>query len=427
MELPVILPEIKGQRYVCENCGQGCRELVVYLTTRDKKKIDQQGWQRQLDVPPYVRFRRSYVLNHKTNGDCVFLTADNLCRIHAEHGYTEKPLSCQLFPFSLEPEGEGFRVTVRFDCPAVAKSVGGPLGQYRPDVARIASAFMAAGLPELAPSTRPVVLKDDRELSEAELEGLSSALDTWLRDADRPLLHRLVGVDNLVETLAAARLGARNAEFIELTRMLAGDLPSVVGEFDDRSLARPTDRQLRLFRQAVFVHCENVRLEDACAGLFGRLAYRFDQLKRARRLAAGAGVMPPLVRGLTGGTFDQLDAVRPSADFSGRDADLLLTRYLRARILGRTCFGHGFFDWPVLEGLRALMLTVAITGWVTRYVAVAGGRDCYTFDDLVRAIGIVDRNATRSPELGMHSARLRLRYLAQDHGLLRLLYLYRLC
>ena len=89
-------------------------------------------------------------LRVKTNGECIFLTADNLCRIHAEHGYTEKPLSCQLFPFSLEPEGEGFRVTVRFDCPAVAKSVGGPPGQYRQDVARIASAFMAAGLPELS-------------------------------------------------------------------------------------------------------------------------------------------------------------------------------------------------------------------------------------------------------------------------------------
>jgi hypothetical protein len=130
--------------------------------------------------------------------------------------------------------------------------------------------------------------------------------------------------------------------------------------------------------------------------------------------------------GSGGGTFEQLERIRAHPELSAPECDLLLTRYLRARILGRTAFGQGYFGWPVLEGLRALLLAVAVTGWVVRYIALGDGRETYTFDDLADAIGVVDRNATRSPELGLRSARLRLRYLGQDQGILRLLGVYRI-
>lgn len=116
----------------------------------------------------------------------------------------------------------------------------------------------------------------------------------------------------------------------------------------------------------------------------------------------------------------QTPAPRTTAD----DVGLLLTRYLRTRIIGRTAFGPGYHGWPVLDGLRALMLAVAVAGWLTRYVALCEGRMAYGCDDVARAIGIVDRNATRGPELRTRSARLRVQYLAQDQGILRLLCAY---
>ncbi len=156
MNAPIIFPEVGGQRFDCRHCGRCCRELVIYITEGDRKKIDKQDWQDKLDGPPHIRFGRSYVLNHRSNGDCVFLTDNHMCRIHAAFGATDKPLSCQLFPFSLEPEADGFRVSVRFDCPSVARSVGRPLAKHRPDVARLASALKAANLVELAPPRTPV-------------------------------------------------------------------------------------------------------------------------------------------------------------------------------------------------------------------------------------------------------------------------------
>ena len=167
-----------------------------------------------------------------------------------------------------------------------------------------------------------------------------------------------------------------------------------------------------------------MRFEEACLGLFGRLAYRFDQLGRARRLASGVGEIPRLVRGLAGGTFEQVEQVRRDETLTAEECEAMLTRYLRARIVGRTAFGHGFYGWPVLDGLRALLLAIAVIGWVTRYVAVGAGRTTFARADLVRALGVVDRNATRSPELGSRSARLRLRYLTPEQGILRLLGAY---
>jgi len=420
MNLPIIFPEIKGQLYDCECCGSGCRELVIFLTERDYRKIDEQGWAARLDRPPYIRLGRSYVLNHKANGECVFLTADNRCRIHAEFGYTEKPLSCQLFPFTLERDAEGFRVGLRFDCPAMAKSVGGPLAKHRGDVARLAAEFAAADLAELKPSSRPVELVAGRSLDPPVVERLIDQVDRWIRRTDVLLAQRLSGLVGFLDTLSTARLGALdNQQVLELVELLMGELPSAAR--DATPVAPATPRQLRLLRQAVFAHCENIPLEQASAGVLSRLRYRWGQLRRARAVAAGVGAVPTLLRGVSGASFDEVEHVEASESLLPAEADGLLTRYLRARLAGGTVFGRGFFGWPIVEGLRALILAVAVVGWLARYLAAADRRATYTMSDLVRAVGIVDRNATRNPEVGASSGRLRLRYLSADDGLRRLL------
>jgi len=428
MKLPVMLPELKGQRYDCERCGRGCRELVVHLTERDRKKIDRQDWGGKLRHAPYVPFKCSFVLNHTPDGACVFLREDGLCAIHAEFGFSEKPLACQLYPFTLEPDGEVLRVSVRFDCPAIAKSSGDALAKHKQDVVRIAQDFKAAAPKALAASSQPAALTAGRDLSREELDALIEHLDGWVRGTDRPIMDRLIGLDDFVETLAAARLGAvRGERFVELVGLMAADLPNVVASFDPAALPPPSARQLKLFRQVVFSHCENVRLRDARAPLLKRLANRMDQLKRARQLASGTGSVPPLVRGRGEVSFRRVQAIGPHPDVSDQGGDALLTRYLRARIVGRTAFGAGYFGWPALDGLRALLVAVAVTGWLARYVAGENGRATLTHEDLVTAIGIVDRNAARSPELGVRSSGLRLQYLARDRGIRRLLCAYPPC
>ncbi|MFH1417763.1 MAG: hypothetical protein ABII12_05680, partial [Planctomycetota bacterium] len=248
-------------------------------------------------------------------------------------------------------------------------------------------------------------------------------LDAWLRDGTRRFLDRMLGLCDWLGVLQQAKLGRiRDEQLGELLDMLFSDMPNAAEELRTKPMPAPTFRQSKLFRQAIFAHCEYITLHQSQASFFSGLKYRFDQLRRAGRLGNGYGPIPRLVQGLDGGTFDMLDAVQPHRKLDADACDELLTRYVRIRLLSRTAFGKGYYGLSILEGLASLVVAVAAVCWLTRYVAVAEGRDAYSFDEVVRALGIVDRTAGRAAELGTRPARLRLSYLLSEDGLIRLVH-----
>lgn len=430
MKPPVIMSDLGTQRFDCQGCTNCCRDLVVHLTGVDRRKIDRQDWTAGLSVPPYVRLGASFVLNHTPGGGCVFLNDDGLCRIHAEHGATEKPLACQLYPFTLEPQLGTIRAGIRFDCPSIARNKGRLIGEHKKEVARLAEELQQAAPGQFGNESKSVEIAQGRLLPAAELDRFVECADAWLADEARSMEDRLIGLLDWVETLSAARLDRlRDKQLGELINMLADDLPQAVQAAKDASLPMPSPRQLRLLRQTVFAHCEHVTLEQARAPFFQRMRGRLDQLARGRRLASGRGPLPPLARGRTNelsATFEQIEQCGPADDISGSACGELLNRYVRARVLSRSAFAGGYYGRPVLEGMAALLLTVPVVGWLARYLAAVDGRESYSGEDIVVAVGVVDRNAGRVPELGSTVARLRLRYLRQDQGLLRLMRRYAL-
>ena len=60
-------------------------------------------------------------LNHRADGGCVFLGADNLCRIHGKFGSAAKPLACRIYPFLLVPAGDHWNLGLRLACPSAAR------------------------------------------------------------------------------------------------------------------------------------------------------------------------------------------------------------------------------------------------------------------------------------------------------------------
>jgi len=402
--------------------------LVVHLTRHDRDRLDEQDWTGRLDIPAYVRLGGDYVLNHAADGACVFLGDDNLCRIHATLGYDAKPLACRLYPFTLEPDvarREVVYASPRFDCSSVACATGRVLSKHRDDIERIAAELQATSPIMLVPSERHIDIRSGHHLTPEELDTFVEHLDDWFRVGSRPVSGRLLGLTGLLDALEVADLNRVRGERLgELVSMLLADMPNVIEPM--RELPAPNPRQLKLFRQAVFAHCENITLEKASAPFFSRWAYRLDQFKRAGRLVRGEGIVPLLVSGcgLNTVTFARLAEIRPSPNLLAADCDDLITRYIRTRILGRTAFGPGYYGWPVLDGLAALLLSVAVISWVTRYVAIQKGADSYDYDDMIHAIGIVNRNVGRSPELGGRVSRMRLTYIKQETGIARMLGAY---
>lgn len=426
--LQVRVADVKGQRHDCRNCTRCCRELVVHLTRHDRERLDEQDWTGKLDIPAYVRLGEDYVLNHAADGACVFLGDDNLCRIHATFGYDAKPLACRLYPFTLEPDvthREVVHASPRFDCPSVACATGRVLSKHRGGIERIVAELQATSPIMLVPSARHIDIRADQHMAPEELDMFVEHLDNWLRIESRPVSDRLLGLAGLLDTLDGADINKIRGERLgELVSMLLADMPNVIEPM--RALPAPSPRQLKLFRQAVFAHCENITLEKARAPFLSRWAYRLDQFKRAGRLVRGEGIIPSLVSGsqLSTVTFARLAEIRPSPSLIGADCDDLIARYIRTRILGRTAFGPGYYGWSVLDGLAALLLSVAVVGWVTRHVAIRKDADSYDFDDVIQAVGIVNRNVGRSPELGGRVSRMRLNYIKQESGIARMLGAY---
>ena len=107
VKLNIIQPHLREQRYSCHGCGNCCRDFTVPLRDEDIAKLDAQGWEETLGFSPIVEFRGTKYLRQRDDGACVFWLEDGRCRIHAEHGFDEKPIACQLFPFSLTPAKGG--------------------------------------------------------------------------------------------------------------------------------------------------------------------------------------------------------------------------------------------------------------------------------------------------------------------------------
>lgn len=426
MKLPVIIPEIKSQSWSCRACTKCCRELVVHLTASDRRRIDEQDWREKLGTDPYVRHSSGIVLNHVPDGGCVFLMDDGKCRIHAELGMQAKPLACQIYPFTLERESDSLRAGLRFDCPTVTRNEGAALASHRRDIQYVADTICRNTPALFREDHNEIAFSHDLTIDRSTLDRILARLDTWISNDRRSFDERITGLYVIVSTLNQAQLsrfdGARLAELID---MLTDDLPNAVAEFDDGS-SEPLRTQTKLLHQAVFAHSMYLKFSESRMGYWQSLRFRFRQLKLARIMLNGRGVIPQLRPEDGRATFEQIINIDPIPTGDATEAANLLTRYLQSRISNRGGFAGAYYAWPMLNGLGAALLSIAVIGWFARRNAATAGRAELTIQDVRDAVSTVDRTAGRAPELGAKSARLRQDHLSHENGLIRLIRRYRI-
>jgi hypothetical protein len=308
---------------------------------------------------------------------------------------------------------------VNFACQSVLENKGAELRSHVEDLKR-----MAESLPEVRPQGRPPLLTDRLRSAQEEIETLMRHVDDWLRRRDVTLPRRLDGLAWIVQSLEKAKIeNVRGQRFAELLEVLFSALPA---ELEHHPVDAPLWREQRLLRQAAFARVEDPkigRIEQA-----GRLRSVLGQFRRSRRFASGRGEAPsigagwPEVRDLAA-----VARVGPASD-PGEAAliDDLITRWLRATVLGGRAWGPGFYGWGAIPGLSAMLLNVAVAGWLARLHAAGRARSEIGIADVRAAVGRVDRTSGRAVWLGSTAERLRLRYLQRDEGLRRLINAYQL-
>ncbi len=414
--LPILVPSLPRQRFRCHGCTNCCRDIVVHLTAADRRKIDEQGWADRLDVPPYVRLGRGWVLSQTTDNRCVFLMSDGKCRIHAELDAPAKPLGCQLFPFVLLPADGAWQLSTRFDCPSMAASKGDPIGTHVAGLKRL-----AADLPGTDRRAQAIMIRRGRPASEKEAQHLVRALDRRLSRKAHSLSRRLREVRHIADTLAHLNIDqVREERFVELIDLLFGALDS---EEMDSAYPPPTRRQHKLLRQQVFTHCQAITVTEALGGWRVKTARMISQFFRSRRFTALGGAAPPSIVTAKTTPFADIDAVS-SAKRQAVEIEELVVRYLRGQVLSRSFFGPQFYGWDMVTGLRALLSRMAVWGFLARYCAAAEGKTEIDLDCAIRAVGIIARAAGISKALGGRTERMRLSYLQSNHGFERLLDAY---
>ncbi len=409
------------QNWDCHGCGECCREYEVHVTEAERQRILGQGWENDPaigKVPLFVKvgrwwqWRRKYRLNTRPGDDaCIFLNEQGRCRIHAKFGSEGKPLACRVYPFTLMPAGDHWRVGVRFACPSATDDLGRPVSAHATDLKDY-----CRGLEERenlgGRAVDPPPLQLGQRVPWNDLERFTAALRAILDRSEQPLDYRLrqwLALGLLCRQAKFDKItGPRITEFLNLvTQSVAAEVPP-----DAAKLAPPGWVGRTLFRQAVAIYARRDTGPRRGISRRGRLALMWA----AWRFARGTGRVPRVHGLMPETTFEQLERpARPLPEATSR----LLERYYRVKLdsyqfFGPTNFWQGFWD-----GVESLLLTFPAILWLSR-----------AFTDMPRekavalALRIIDDNFGYNRLLGSYRHRRGTRLLAARGELAKLIAWY---
>lgn len=408
LELPTL------QNWSCHNCAGCCKQHLIEVTEEERLRIVSQDWTPADGVPadrPVLvwhagpLWKKRYRLGHRSDGGCVFLNEQGLCRIHAKFGEAAKPLPCRIYPYAFHPAGGRLAVSLRFSCPSVTANRGTAVAAQRPDLTELATLAVPKGAENLPPPR----LTRLEQVGWDDFQPFVEALDESFADPTAPLQLRLLRIltwTGIVEqshfaTISGPQLQEflgiiRQAAAVEHARFPTAVAPSRVARLDFRILAAAYTRK--------------DTIDQLNSGWWGR--YRL--LRAILRFLRGTGELPAMQEELPAVRFEAIEA--PMGRLTP-GMEELFERYFRVKIQGLHFCGRGFYDAPLTEGVASLVLMFPITLWLARWVAAGKGRSQPIDEDVNLALNLADHNHGFSGLLGQGHMRTRVRRLAQTGGL----------
>ena len=410
------------QNWDCHVCGTCCKEYQVELTREEKKRIENQGWDRDKDLgglSPFKRvgrfWSRRYHLNHRADGSCVFLSEQGRCRVHERFGYQSKPLPCRMFPFVLVPHGESWGVSVRYACPSSAANKGRSLPQHDVELREFAEELAdRVGLKAQKDGTliQPPRLQGGQRVDWADTHRFVKALLTLLSNRKDRMERRLR------KCLALAVL-CRESRFERVTDAALDEFLQILMESvdaevpaDPATLPPPGWVGRILFRQALAVYTRKDHGPNRGPSLGGRVS----RILSAWRFIRGRGAVPRMHAWIPEKTFEELE--QPVGPVS-EAADEILERYYKVKVGSLQFCGAAAFGMSFWEGLEALALTFPAILWVRRAFAPLPSEEGVT-----KALSIVDDHFGFNRVLSTLRQRLSFKILARHGELARLIAWY---
>jgi lysine-N-methylase len=322
-------------------------------------------------------------LARRPDGACVYLGAQNQCRIHESFGEAAKPLLCRLYPFGFLAVGDRVAVDVSFACRAVSRGEGEPLSRRVPEWTRLL---------EEAPGARKLYKFSKKHVVSGDLLWeLEHHLVSILSDGSLSLLDRVRAVFEFNRLATTSDPGTEAARI--LREALAKGIPKQIRE---RPLPPGSERMDKTGR-AVFFHLLYLTLNPTPSELFGLPAKAKAREAGLRVQAADSYKFPeahPFVDNReSSSTFGEVARVSADSVLSGSTAEILAL-YLRAKVLGQRFMqeGEGEGEIPFVEAVPRLLLLFPLAVWTARALACERGAASVAEDDVRRGLRLVDRS-----------------------------------
>jgi lysine-N-methylase len=396
-----------GQNWSCHSCTDCCRNhLFVPLSVQEKERIEKQGWTAVDGVDPakmIVAGLNQYRLGHQVDGACAFLDSSKRCRIHLKFGEDAKPLACRLYPLVIYPAGKKVMVGLRFSCPSAAANLGKPLAEYTGEVSQLAREVLPDGCEKLPPPS----VAATPGLDWPDFLRFVRWLEVTFATQNVPVVLKLLRALHWLEKVERGYLdqisGESADEILEaLVRSAAEKLPKLPSQIE-----KPSRFGFLFLRLLVLEHARTTTVADRDV----RSSHRWKMLAAAFRFASASGRTPVLRDELKTVPFSDIEksfGPLPPA------AEALLDRYFRVKIQSLQFCGRGFHDCGLIEGFRNLALLYPVIVWLSRWLALSGGR-VLTETDVMKAVSMVDYQYGFAPYVNW-----RTRLLHQRNDIVRL-------
>lgn len=353
-------------------------------------------------------FKKSWRLAHGSDGGCVFLGDDGLCRIHAKFGEAAKPLACRIYPYALHPAGKKVTVSLRFSCPSVVANLGKPVSECRDELKEIERLVVPANADRILP---PRIGNREQLDWPDTLKVVNALHELVTQDEEVGIIERLYRALFVVGLVGEAKFdlirGARLGDFLEIIAEAASgeELPEPT---------QPASVMQMQFRLLVAHYARKDTVADLDAGLAGR----WRLFRAATKFASGRGTATPLQDCFKEVPFEAME--QPFGELPD-EFEEILTRYLSVKLQGLHFCGPAYYGIPLVEGFRSLVLIVAAMSWIAKWLAASDGRSEWTTEDLSKAMTIADHHHGYSPVFGSSGFRRRVNMFARTDDLTRLL------
>jgi lysine-N-methylase len=415
MTLPIrTLPIV--ERWDCHSCGFCCRSTKFRLSDEDLKKLREQKWENHPDfqgvpiVAEHGWLRKYYQLGKRPDGSCIFLTEDNLCRIHRDLGESAKPLVCRLFPFQLVPLEDFAYVTMRQYCPSAAADKGRPLEEHLQYIAQLAE----EGKLTVRPIKLPAIFRGCMR-SWDDLLLVADILDRLMHDERYPVARRLVNGVQFCDLLERSRVNETGSE--ELAALL--EKLSVAASSEEKSgeifrqARRPEMVARLLFRQILF---EYLRLHP---DYHARATWneRRRLIRGAIAFVRGKGPLTFAGENFPATTFSALE--RPMGEVT-EDVMRPLNRFYEKDTAAKQYLLLGDTSWTLVDGFRTMAVSHAAAMWLLRLTC---GNRKPGLEDVFKVLRTIDRGMGCDCLLGRRHRR-RVAFLNRLGELTRLLAWY---